>query len=155
MSSNIGDRALNLDTAKQELLEFSNIEKCSSLYQTEPVGYKDQGEFINLVLEISTELSPIELIVKLQEIEHKMGRVREIKNGPRIIDIDILIWDSEVINLTNLTIPHPLMHERNFVLKPLEEIAAELEHPVLKQKIKELRKKLIKPDKATIWTKKK
>jgi 2-amino-4-hydroxy-6-hydroxymethyldihydropteridine diphosphokinase len=155
LSSNLKDREKNLEIAKEEISQFAEITKCSSLYETEPVGYKNQGNFLNIALELKTDLTAIEIIVRIQEIEHKMGRVREIQNGPRIIDIDILLFNSEIKESKNLTIPHPRMEERNFVLKPLAEIAGELVHPKLNTTIENLRKNLINPDKAELWTKKK
>jgi 2-amino-4-hydroxy-6-hydroxymethyldihydropteridine diphosphokinase len=155
LSSNIGDRFKNLQVALEEISEFSTLQQVSPIYETEPYGIKDQGDFFNIALQINCELTPIELIVKLQEIEHRMGRIKTVKNGPRIIDIDILLNEGSVINEKNLKIPHPQMHKRNFVLKPLNDIASKVEHPLLKTSIEELLSKLTKPDKATLWTKKK
>lgn len=126
IGTNIGNRQHNLETALNEIAEFSTITKKSSIYETEPVGFKPQPDFLNMVIEIDTDLTPSQLIIKLQEIEHKMGRVREIKNGPRIIDLDILLYNDLVINHPDLTIPHPRLTERSFVLEPLFEIAPEI-----------------------------
>ncbi len=154
LSTNIGSKEENLKTALSEIEEFSKVEKISSFYKTPPYGYRDQDDFLNMATEISTELTAIELIVKLQEVEHKMGRVREIKNGPRVIDIDILLYNNEIIKHPNLKVPHPEMHKRNFVLAPLAEIAAETKHPILSKTIQTLQKELINPDKVEIWIKK-
>jgi len=151
LSSNIGKNAENLKTALSEIEDFAKVEKISSFYKTPPYGYKDQDDFLNIATKISTELTAIELIVKLQEIEHKMGRVREIKNGPRVIDIDILLYNNEIIKHPSLKVPHPEMHKRNFVLAPLAEIAAETKHPILNKTIQTLQKELKNPDKAKIW----
>ncbi len=154
LSTNIGSKEENLKTALSEIEGFAKIEKVSSFYKTPPYGYKDQDDFLNMAAEISTKLTAIELIVKLQEVEHKMGRVREIKNGPRVIDIDILLYNNEIIKHPNLKVPHPEMHKRNFVLAPLAEIAAETKHPILSKTIQTLQKELINPDKVEIWIKK-
>jgi len=151
LSTNIGKKAENLKTALSEIEDFAKVEKISSFYKTPPYGYKDQDDFLNIAAKISTELTAIELIVKLQEIEHKMGRVREIKNGPRVIDIDILLYNNEIIKHPNLKVPHPEMHKRNFVLAPLAEIAAETKHPILNTAIQTLQKELKNPDKVEIW----
>ena len=142
LSTNIGSKEENLETALSEIEEFAKVEKISSFYKTPPYGYKDQDDFLNMAAEISTELKAIELIVKLQEVEHKMGRVREIKNGPRVIDIDILLYDDRIINLPDLRIPHPGIPERSFVLLPLNEIAHDLMHPFLGKTILELAEQL-------------
>lgn len=126
IGTNMGNRQHNLETALHEIAEFSTITKKSSIYETEPVGFKPQPDFLNMVIEIDSELTPSQLIIKLQEIEHKMGRVREIKNGPRIIDLDILLYNDLVIKHPNLIIPHPRLTQRRFVLEPLFEIAPEI-----------------------------
>lgn len=123
LGTNLGDREQNLQIALKELSNFSKITKSSSIHETRPVGYKNQNDFLNMVIEIETDLSPTELIIRLQEVEHKMGRVKIIKNGPRIIDLDILLYGKKKIYEPNLIIPHPRMYKREFVLKPLAEIA--------------------------------
>lgn len=122
IGTNIGDRGQNIENALFEISKIAVIKKKSSIHETKPIGHEDQGDFFNTAIEIETDLKPIDLIIKLQEIEHKMGRVRDIKNGPRIIDLDILTYGNEIINEPNLTIPHPRMFERDFVMKPLKEI---------------------------------
>lgn len=141
LGSNLGDREKNLQIALEEIEKFATIKQKSSVHETEPVG-PPQEKYLNMAIEISTELPPIILLVRLQEIEHKMGRVREIENGPRIIDLDILLYDKYIINQPNLKVPHPRMHKRLFVLEPLQEIAADTTHPTIKQTIKELWTKL-------------
>lgn len=123
IGTNMGDRGQNIENALSEIEKIATIAKKSSIHETKPVGFEEQGDFYNMVIEISTNIRPIDLIIKLQEIEHKMGRVRGIKNGPRIIDLDILTYEDEVINEPNLVIPHPKMFERDFVMKPLKEIS--------------------------------
>ena len=122
IGTNVGDRGQNIENALFEINKIASIKKKSSTHETKPVGYKNQGDFFNMAIEIETQLKPIDLIIKLQEIEHKMGRVRNIKNGPRIIDLDILTYGDEIINEPDLIIPHPRMLERDFVMKPLKEI---------------------------------
>ncbi|MBP8986041.1 MAG: 2-amino-4-hydroxy-6-hydroxymethyldihydropteridine diphosphokinase [Syntrophobacterales bacterium] len=102
----------------------------SSLYQTEPVGYLEQDWFVNAAVEIRTTLRPRSLLDALQELEKSLGRVRTVKGGPRSIDIDILLYDREIIDEEGLSIPHPELHRRRFVLVPLAEIASYVIHPV-------------------------
>lgn len=154
LGSNIGDRFENLTSALRELSEFSTILTKSQIYETEPVGYKDQQDFLNMVVKISTNLSPIDLIIRLEEIEHKMGRIKEIIDGPRNIDLDILFFGNEIINSQSLKIPHPRLQNRKFVLQPLSEIAGELIHPVLNKSIQALAAALKSTEKVTLWTSK-
>ena len=143
LGSNIGDRLANIRKAI-ELMNKEGIEiiKGSSLYETEPVGYKAQGWFLNSVVKAKTELSPVRLWKRLEKIERSMGRKREIKWGPRIIDLDILFYGNRILNGKELKIPHSELHKRRFVLVPLEEIAPKLVHPVFKKTISELSKDL-------------
>jgi 2-amino-4-hydroxy-6-hydroxymethyldihydropteridine diphosphokinase len=139
IGSNLGDRGENCIRAI-ELLEKKGIpvKKKSSLYETEPWGVKDQPLFINMAIEIETGLSPRELLKMLKETEQEIGRKTSSRWGPRIIDLDILLFNTDVVEEDNLSIPHPLMHERDFVLNPLSEIAPDAEHPVLHKSIREL-----------------
>jgi 2-amino-4-hydroxy-6-hydroxymethyldihydropteridine diphosphokinase len=139
IGSNLGDREKNCLHAI-ELLQQKGITvtKRSSLYETEPWGFKDQPYFINMVIEIETELEPKELLRRLKDIEREVGREESLKWGPRLIDLDILIFENIILNEDTLKIPHPLMHERDFVLRPLCEIAPDIKHPVLSKTIKEL-----------------
>ncbi len=152
LGSNIGDREKNIKTAISELAQLGTIIDKSNIYETEPVGLKDQEDFLNMVLSLETDLSPTELIIKTQEIEHKIGRIREVANGPRKIDIDILTYGMKIIDTDNLKIPHPRMHKRKFVLLPLSEIAPKILHPILKSTVQEMLKKLKSNEKVTIWT---
>ena len=122
IGTNIGDRRQNIENALAKISKIAKIKKKSSIHETKPIGYKDQKDFLNMAIEIETDLPPTDLIIRLQEIEHKMGRIRNIKNGPRIIDLDILTYGNEIINEPNLVIPHPRMFEREFVMEPLKEI---------------------------------
>lgn len=142
LGTNMGERAKNLQIALDEINKITQINKKSKTYQTSPVGFRDQEDFFNMAIEIQTELNPIELIVKLQEIEHKMGRQREIPNGPRIIDLDIIFFNNQIINNPDLKIPHPRMHKRNFVLEPLNEISPTKKHPLLNQTVEQLYQEL-------------
>jgi 2-amino-4-hydroxy-6-hydroxymethyldihydropteridine diphosphokinase len=130
LGSNVGDRHANLQRAISSLTERGiRVVKQSSIYETEPVGFRDQSWFLNCAVEVETLLSPKELLGVLLEIEQGMGRRRTVPMGPRIIDIDILLYGDEVIQSDELTIPHPRMAERRFVLVPLAEIAPEAVHP--------------------------
>ena len=145
VGSNLGNREKNCYHAI-ELLEKRRIvvKKKSSLYETEPWGEQDQPQFINMALEVETELEPYKLLRALKAIEKEMGREKTLKWGPRIIDLDILLFDALFLRDNSLQIPHPLMHERAFVLKPLCEIAPEKIHPLLKARMCDLLEKLQK-----------
>ncbi len=124
LGANLGDRRKNIETAINEIASFAEITKTATIIETEPETEKDQPNFLNTVIEIHTDLSPTELLIRLHEIEHKMGRNRETaeKNAAREIDLDILLYGDEIINQPNLKIPHPRMHKRPFVTIPLAEI---------------------------------
>jgi len=124
LGTNMGDKEKNLSTALEKIKKIAEIVKKSSIYETDPVGYEKQDKFLNMVIEIQTILSPQTLLEQLQKIEKKMGRIKNIINGPRIIDLDILLYGKKKIKKKNLIIPHPRMHERNFVLEPLSEITS-------------------------------
>jgi len=129
LGSNLGDRLGNLKSAVNAIsqLDKTRVLKQSRIYETEPVGYLDQGNFLNMVLLIETELKPIDLLKKLQGIESMLKRERIIRWGPRTIDLDILIYDDVIINLPELTIPHPEMLKRAFVLIPMKDIDPHME----------------------------
>jgi len=137
--SNIGDKKARLSQALAHIeTEVGTILKTSALYQTEAWGLTNQDDFFNQAVLISTEFEPLEVLTKLKEIEVKMGRIKTERWTARIIDIDILFWDNELVNEANLTIPHPHIPERNFVLIPMMEIAPYLVHPILDKNIEEL-----------------
>jgi 2-amino-4-hydroxy-6-hydroxymethyldihydropteridine diphosphokinase len=138
LGSNLGDRRGNLTAALRRLSSVVVIDALSSLYETEPVGYLDQPQFLNMVCRGRTLLSAPKLLKDTQEIEVALGRQSTFRNGPRPIDIDILLYDDLHIEQENLTIPHPRMTERAFVLAPLAEIAPELVHPMSGKTIQQL-----------------
>jgi 2-amino-4-hydroxy-6-hydroxymethyldihydropteridine diphosphokinase len=139
LGSNIGDRAENFHTAIDRLRSFGEIVAVSSFYETEPVEFTAQPWFLNCAVALETQKTPQELMGSLLEIEQEMGRRRTQKKGPRIIDIDILLFGSLIVNDPDLTIPHSAMHERRFVLEPLAEIAPDAPHPMLQRSISQLR----------------
>ena len=122
LGSNLGNRLAFLQTAINHLSQNIILLKASSIYESVPWGYKDQDDFLNMVVSAETDLSPIQLLNMIKKIENDVGRHPTFKNGPREIDIDILMYDQELINQNNLTIPHPGIAERAFVIKPLAEI---------------------------------
>lgn len=138
LGSNLGDRQSNLRNAIARLLELGNVLEVSSLYETEPVEFIDQPWFLNCTVALRTELIPREFLAGLLAIERSLGRERTQPKGPRLIDIDILLYGAATIKTPQLTVPHPAMQERRFVLEPLAEIAPELKHPLLKKTIREL-----------------
>lgn len=139
IGGNLGDRKENLLTAISLISEqCGSLTKSSSVYETEAWGITDQPSFLNQALEISTSLNARQLMRKILKIEKEMGRVRKEKLGPRIIDIDILLFENEIHDLRFLKIPHPELQNRRFVLVPLAEIDPTLQHPVLKKTIAEL-----------------
>ncbi|NWF98975.1 MAG: 2-amino-4-hydroxy-6-hydroxymethyldihydropteridine diphosphokinase [Nitrospirae bacterium] len=145
IGSNLGDRVDNCKRAIELLKEEGIIiQKESSIYETEPWGVKEQPIFVNMVIEAETVMEPFDLLRVLKNIEKKMGRKETFHWGPRIIDLDILLYDNMVINNEKLNIPHKNMHERYFVLKPLSEIAGDIRHPVLQLNIKELLQRIKK-----------
>jgi dihydroneopterin aldolase / 2-amino-4-hydroxy-6-hydroxymethyldihydropteridine diphosphokinase len=140
IGSNEGDPILNCQKALDRLSRGKKIwlEKKSSLYKTEPINYTNQPWFINRVVKVRSCLKPKELRSFLREIEISLGRKDGIRWGPRPIDLDVLFYGNLVISEEDLVLPHPRLQERKFVLVPLEEIASEFVHPVLKKSIKEL-----------------
>ena len=138
LGTNLGDRLANLSKARRSLPPRVEIIKASSVYETPPWGYLDQPEFLNQVIEVRTKLRPVRLLRYLKTIEKRMGRVELFRYGPRLIDLDMLIYGERTITRKNLQIPHPRMAERAFVLLPLAEIAPNFIHPVLGKPVQEL-----------------
>jgi len=138
LGSNLGDRKQNLVQALELLSKQMVIEQVSSIYETEPVGYEPQPLFLNAVCRISTQLNPRQLLRLANKIEAKLGRMPSFPNAPRPIDIDILLYNDEVLSSKELTVPHPRLAERAFMLVPLAEIAPDLVHPGSGKTIKKL-----------------
>ncbi len=138
IGSNVGDKTDNCRKALELLSEAGRIISVSSFYYTEPVGYREQEDFINAVAAVETNRSPADLLSECHSIEDRLGRTRTIQWGPRTADLDILLYGDSVMNSLDLVIPHPLMATRKFVLVPLAEIAPNVVHPVLKKTAKQL-----------------
>jgi 2-amino-4-hydroxy-6-hydroxymethyldihydropteridine diphosphokinase len=138
LGSNLGNRAANLKEAIASLPPQVEVKARSAVYETPPIGFADQDMFLNQVIRGETYLQPELLLKHLKRLEIALGRKPSFENGPRLIDMDILFYDDLVLYSTALTIPHPRLHERGFVLVPLLDIAAELEHPVKKKSVREL-----------------
>src|SRR5258708_17141360 len=143
LGSNLGDRGANLETAIAQLAGLGKAVAVSSFYETEPVELTAQPWFLNCAVQLDTEKMPRQLIAGILALEKGMGRQRKQKKGPRIIDIDILLFGSSIIDLPSLTVPHPKMHEPRFLLEPLAEIAPEARHPVFRRTARELRDVLL------------
>ena len=142
--SNIGDRLKHIQNAIHAIskTEGISLQKISSVYKTDPVGYETQGEFLNGVAAIQTNLSPLSLLHTLKDIETAIGRQHRIRWGPREIDLDILIYGDLCLQTEQLVVPHPEMHLRRFVLVPLAEIAPNLVHPIFQKTIQTLLERL-------------
>jgi 2-amino-4-hydroxy-6-hydroxymethyldihydropteridine diphosphokinase len=138
LGSNIGNREAHLREAIRRLQSAGKLRSVSSIYETEPVEFTDQPQFLNCALALETSSTPEQLMLQLLTIEKAMGRQRIQKKGPRTIDLDILLYGDEVVDTPGLTIPHPAMQHRRFVLEPLAEIAPEVRHPVLKKTVRRL-----------------
>ena len=139
LGSNIGDRESNLRAAIENMASAGIlVVRESPIYETEPVGYTAQRWFLNMVVEAETALFPLQLLTRTGKIERALGRVRTIPNGPRTIDIDILLYGTAVVRTPRLEIPHPGMHERRFVLAPLADLAPDLRHPVSRKTVRQM-----------------
>jgi 2-amino-4-hydroxy-6-hydroxymethyldihydropteridine diphosphokinase len=149
MGSNLGDRPKNLREAIAALPKAGvNVKRVSSIYETEPVDYLDQPWFLNIAVEAETPLTPATLLQTLRGIETQMGSKKQIAKGPRLIDMDILLFGNEVIDTPDLQIPHPRMQLRRFVLQPLSEIAPNVRHPQSGLTVSELLART--PDKSAV-----
>jgi 2-amino-4-hydroxy-6-hydroxymethyldihydropteridine diphosphokinase len=139
LGSNVGDREKNLASAIARLAGMGlRMGRVSSTYETEPIDFAAQRWFLNLVVEAETDLFPMQLLARTLKIERVLGRVRTIKNGPRTIDIDILLYGKIAVRSTALEVPHPRMAERRFVLAPLAELVPDLRHPITHKSVREM-----------------
>ena len=143
IGSNVGDRAAYMQLAQDRLtgLERTRLVAVSKVYETEPVGPVDQGKYLNAVIKLDTQLDPYELLDALDVIEQEAGRPprdERVKWGPRTLDLDILLYGNQVISSDELVVPHPMMHERRFVLKPLADLDGGVVHPLLEMTVSEL-----------------
>jgi 2-amino-4-hydroxy-6-hydroxymethyldihydropteridine diphosphokinase len=139
LGSNVGNREEHLGDAIRCLVSEGRVVSVSSFYETEPVEFTEQAWFVNCAVALETTKTPEQLMTSLLGIEQEMGRRRTEKKGPRTIDIDILLFGDTIVDSPALTIPHPAVHERRFVLEPLVEIAPEVRHPGLNRTVRELR----------------
>lgn len=151
IGSNQGNKYENCVLAIESICSHkkNKLLKQSSLYLTEPWGYKEQDDFINAVIKIETSLSPLNLLSILQSVEKKLGKKKNGKWGPRTIDLDILFYNNQTLESPQLTIPHPLLHQRGFVLIPLKEIDHHLIHPLFNQTVSQLVDRLNDDKRAT------
>jgi 2-amino-4-hydroxy-6-hydroxymethyldihydropteridine diphosphokinase len=138
IGTNLGDRARNLHDALSLLGNVVRVQRVSGIYETDPVGYADQPRFWNLVAQVATDLAPEKLLEQLIAVEQQMGRTRSFRNAPRIIDLDILLYGDVVLDVPGLTLPHPRMSERAFVLKPLIELNPDLHHPITRVRFRDI-----------------
>lgn len=153
LGTNIGDRVDYLIQALRLLMKDKKIRVAgiSSIYETDPVGYADQPPFLNLVAEIHTSYEPLELLTKTQQIEVELGRIRDIRWGPRTIDLDILLYNQENIQTESLIVPHPRMVERGFVLIPLFELNPHVQIPGSTSTIEQLVNQLLDKEGVRLW----
>jgi 2-amino-4-hydroxy-6-hydroxymethyldihydropteridine diphosphokinase len=138
LGTNLGDRTENLRQAVAALSPQMEVKAKSHVYETPPWGYEDQPRFYIQVVKADTYLQPEPLLKHLKRLEVALGRQPNFRNGPRLIDIDLLFYDHVILNTPTLTLPHPRLHERGFVLLPLMDIAPEFVHPVLKKNVREM-----------------
>lgn len=155
LGSNMGDKVGYIQQA-YKMLDFTDkikVKKCSSFYETEPFGHKSQDWFVNVALEIETDLSPEELLQKCLKVEEQLGRQRyeTIKWGPRTIDIDIIFYADNVIATDNLQVPHPQMHHRAFVIVPMLELNPDFVHPIMEKTILQMHNDLEDPEEVYLY----
>ena len=138
LGSNLDDRLANLKQAVASLSPQMDVKAKSHIYETLPWGYEEQPKFLNQVVKVQTYLEPEPLLKHIKRLEIALGRKASFQNGPRLIDIDILFYDEIILNTPDLTIPHPRLHERGFVLLPMMDIAPDLVHPLTRKSIREM-----------------
>ncbi len=151
LGSNLGDRAANLRGALEALRAEMTVEAASPWYETEPAYVPDQPRFYNLVCRASTWLTPMDLFRTLKRLEAALGRQPGLRFGPRVIDLDLLFYDSLALDTPELILPHPRLHERAFVLVPLADLAPDLAHPVLGVTVSELLGRLSEAERKSVW----
>ncbi|SFE72945.1 2-amino-4-hydroxy-6-hydroxymethyldihydropteridine diphosphokinase [Trichococcus pasteurii] len=153
LGTNLEPRATHLEKALELFRSLPDVEvkRVSSIYESKPVGYLDQPDFLNLVFEADTDLLPMDLLDSCQNIEQELGRVRTIRFGPRTLDVDIVLYGVESIEEERLTVPHPRMQERSFVLLPLQELNPEFVVPGWNKTVNELVAELPPEDLEEIW----
>jgi len=151
LGTNVGDRCAYLTAALAALGSLVTIHQCSSVYETEPLGYGSQPWFLNMVVKATTLHQPQQLLQELKALEQRMGRTPTFRNGPRCIDLDLLLFDDLVLRDHDLTLPHPRIHERKFVLVPMCEIAPDVLHPVFGMTMRQLLASLSSTAQVTVW----
>lgn len=150
LGTNLGDKKAYITNALISLEKKIDIIKIAPICETLPVGFSEQDNFYNTALQATTYLSPNELLKFIKEVEKKLGRQKRFVNGPREIDIDIIFYDNKIIKNTKLSIPHPRMHERDFVLKPIADIAPKTIHPIFNKTVQQLLRELPEEKKAVL-----
>ncbi|WP_078556533.1 2-amino-4-hydroxy-6-hydroxymethyldihydropteridine diphosphokinase [Bacillus alkalicellulosilyticus] len=153
LGSNLGDRERYLAAGIQAIEDhdFCAVSRCSSIYETEPIGFVEQASFLNMVVEVKTSLQPRELLEALKKIEESADRKREVRWGPRTLDLDILLFNQQNIKVDDLQIPHPRMTERAFVIVPLQEINPLLYVPGINKTVKDIYETLPDKEGVNVW----